>query len=464
MSGAAVLYVALQDTVAAFEQDFAALALPPTLEAFKSAYSDLLPAFEAMRLQSPRAAQVARAMLVRASEALRFVDDAGERALSEVLGEPCEPLTLAHVRLPGNGRWVPEVDFAGRLYVGADLAKLADELDEARFVTRAASQALARIGKRAAHEEGLSLVGERFVLFGAGAELSPVYALLEAGADVLWIDRVPPPIDRLLEPRLSGSLSYVQEGVDLLAEPGAVRATILDFASEGPVHLGSYAFAPGAAFPLRLALTVDEIARSLPRELVRSFSFLLSPTTVNVIAPEDAQRADLRAGNASTMRRTLARTGTLQPAHLPAGNRRVSRAVVAQQGAAYQVAEYVGKRLAAEAFAAFGLHLDGDAPLRVSANMAPVTETRSLRGPMLEAAVLGAASFDMLIAPASTARATSEALLFHDLLHDEREADPFEQQFHGGVHAQPYALEGLMRVATLRGIAQRPKLALEMLR
>jgi hypothetical protein len=43
--------------------------------------------------------------------------------------------------------------------------------------------------------------------------------------------------------------------------------------------------------------------------------------------------------------------------------------------------------------------------------------------------------------------------------HAARLAKLFELQFHGGVQAQPYALEGIVRMAALRGIAQRPKLA-----
>jgi hypothetical protein len=45
-----------------------------------------------------------------------------------------------------------------------------------------------------------------------------------------------------------------------------------------------------------------------------------------------------------------------------------------------------------------------------------------------------------------------------------RLATLFARQFHGGVHAQPYALDGIIRVAALKGLAQRPSLAFELLR
>ncbi|MDB4985482.1 MAG: hypothetical protein JWN04_660 [Myxococcaceae bacterium] len=471
VTGGQVLQTSLQRAVAEFEDAFVGLTLPPEAAAFKGQFSALLPAFEAARLASSQASEVARALYLHAASQLCYVDREGERPLQEALLQPAEPLPWVRVDLPGAGSLVPRADYAGRLYVGRELAQLASELDRARFATRAAVSALTKVGERAAHDGGLSLRGERFVLLGAAAELSPVYTLLEAGADVLWLDRDKPPIDRLLEPRLSGSLSYVDRGVDLLREPAALRATILDFAGGAPVHLGLYAFATGSACPLRLSLGMTELVRSLPSALVKSIAFLLSPTSVSAIAPEDAACADRRAESASKVRRALVRAGQLELGHRSHGERRLSRAVISQQGAAYQVAEYVAKRLAAEAFVEFGSALLGTGSVAVSANMAPVTATRSLASPMLEAAILGAPSFDILIAPASTSRAISTLLLLHDHLwtarHDSalaRRDALFARQFHGGVHAQPYALEGIIRVAALKGMARRPMLALELLR
>lgn len=100
-----------------------------------------------------------------------------------------------------------------------------------------------------------------------------------------------------------------------------------------------------------------------------------------------------------------------------------------------------------------------------------------MASPLLEAAILGAPKIEMLIASPSTARAISALLAVHDVL--ARETDPallaqlpreeraralFARQFHGGVYAQPFALEGVIRMAALRGITQRPKLAFELLR
>ncbi|HEY6878303.1 MAG TPA: hypothetical protein VI299_09795, partial [Polyangiales bacterium] len=74
----------------------------------------------------------------------------------------------------------------------------------------------------------------------------------------------------------------------------------------------------------------------------------------------------------------------------------------------------------------------------------------------------------------SSARRVGALLTVHDVLaprrlpaassRKARMTALFGRQFHGGVHAQPYALDGILRVSALKGMAQRPKLAFELLR
>lgn len=476
-SGAALFCELLSRAAAEFPDTFGGLGIALDASSFKTRYPEILPRFEAARLHSPDGPAIARFLCLEAEAHLRFADRHGERSFGALWSEPSEPLSLVRVALPGPRLLSPSVDFRGRLYVGERLGALAKALDGERLGTRAAATALARVGALTTHPRGLSLAGERFVLFGAGAELSPVYTLLAAGAEVLWLDRESPPIDRLLEPRLGGVLHYVRGGVDLLHDPAAVRATVLAFAGDAPVHLGLYAFESGSARELRLGLTMNAIVRSLPPERVASISYLLSPMSVSPIEPEDAARADERRRAATKLQRALLRTGPLHPGHLDLRDARISCAVVAHQGASFQLDEYVGKRLAAEAFSWFGNTLEGDAEQAppVSANMAPVTATRSLSTLLLAAAKLGAPSFDIVIAPPSTSRELSALLTIHDVLQPAlvsgtatsiaaRRQALFARQFHGGVHAQPYALDGLVRLAALRGLAHRPQLALELLR
>ena len=531
-TAADLLGALLRQASAEYPQVFSGLTLPGEPVQLKTRMAELLPQFEAARIQSTQAAEIARALCLGAAAHLRCgesQDSAAQSppALAQLLERPVAPLSLVRVDLPGPGRLRASADFGGRLYRGAELEQLANELELAHFATKATTAALTQLGQGTA-SGGVSLAGQRFVLFGAGAELSPVYALLEAGAEVLWLDRQRPPIDHLLEPRLAGALLYVDAGsggVDLLAQPAQVRATILEFAEGGPVHFGLHAFASGQSGPLLVSLVMNEIVRSLPRALVRSVSYLLSPTSVSFVAPEDAAVADERRSAAPTLRRALLRTGSLQAGHLSVRQQRLSCAVVQQQGASFQVAEYIAKRLAAEALASYGNTLDGGPGQAVFANMAPITNTRSLASPLMKASILGAPSYDLLIAEPSTARSVCALLTVHDLtnigtdaaapltpvrvpVHDlatdgtdengesrtgtgtgtrttltetqsqtqnQTEMDglhpvdahaaalarTFALQFHGGVQAQPYALEGIVRLAALRGIAQRPKLAWE---
>lgn len=498
VTGADVLGTSLRHAIAEYPHVFAGLTLPSEPAQLKARMAELLPQFEAARVASEHAKEIARAVCLGATAHLRYqstaaIDAEPARSLADELASDVAPLRLVRVDLPGAGRLRPSADYRRHLYRGAELAQLASALDEAHFATRAATRALVTLAERANTSQGLSLAGQRFVLFGAGAELSPVYTLLEAGAEVLWLDRKRPPIDHLLEPRLSGALLYVDTdvgGVDLLRSPAEVRATILEFADGRPVHFGLHAFDSGRLGPLLICLTMNEIVRSLPPSLVQSLSYLLAPTSVSFVAPEDAAVADERRSAAPTLRRALARTGSLQAGHLTVREQRLSCAVVQQQGASFQVAEYIGKRLAADAFSSYGSALDGDlyphdsarVRLPVFANMAPITVTRSLASPLMEASLLGSASYDLLIAQASTARSVCSLLTVHNLLasptpvaqaepplsgeaaidaHAARLAQLFALQFHGGVQAQPYALEGIVRMAALRGIAQRPKLAFE---
>ena len=103
--------------------------------------------------------------------------------------------------------------------------------------------------------------------------------------------------------------------------------------------------------------------------------------------------------------------------------------------------------------------------------MLPICTTRSLDNPVLATAVPGAPHFDMLISAPETARAVGACLLIEALRAPQASAQRakarlFARQFHGGALAQPYAYarDGLMRRAALRGMAQRPQLALELLR
>ena len=125
--------------------------------------------------------------------------------------------------------------------------------------------------------------------------------------------------------------------------------------------------------------------------------------------------------------------------------------------------------MAAEVFAAYGRG-DGEG-LTVSAPVAPITRTASLQHPLFDAAFEGASMFDILVSEPQATRVMCALLAFHDLLAPdapsrassglsvaERVAAITEEQIHGGVYAQPYALEREIVVAALAGLAKKPSL------
>lgn len=480
-SGSSYLRELLARTAQRFPQTFSQVSLSGDGRSFRDHYAEELVRFEAARAESPERSAIARYVTLEAERELRFVAAGGEVPFAEVMAARPSPLPLVRVERGSSPELVPTASFGGKLFRGRMLLELVDELSLRHLMTDAARHALAWIVERAEANGGkLDLTGQRFVLLGAGAELAPTEILLEGGAEVLWIDVREPPSDLLLDRRSAGTLVYVKGGADLLSQPHTIARTIESFAAGAPVHLWMYAYAGGASQEWRLTASMNGIARALPRELVGSLAMLISPTTAFVVSPEDARVAEERRKHAPRWKRALARTKQLIDGQFGSDGTRVSRSIVPTQGASYQAAQYIGKILAAEACAVYGTALDaaGRERVTVSANVGPITATRSLAHPVFEAAFLGAPVFDILISKASTTRNLGGLLALHDVLNPDapgaaarsypsdaaRARALFSQQFHGGVYAQPFALEGCITVAALRGLVEQPKLALGLFR
>ncbi len=305
------------------------------------------------------------------------------------------------------------------------------------------------------------------MVLGAGAELAATELFLEAGASVLWIDVADP------RPELrGGALSCVPGGADLLARPAEIARTAERFAASEPIHLALYAYAGGGSREWLLAAAMNGIVRRLGPGAVRSVTLLVSPTSPGVVQPEDRARAERY--HTPAWQRALGRVGAFGPARFAAGGPEVVRAVVPIQGASYQAAQYLGKILAAESFAAFGPSLDPErgAPLTTSANVAGVSRTRSLSHPVFEAAFLAATLFGVTTFDPATTRALNGLLTLHDLLNPDapgaaqrRHSDDaarasalFSQQVHGGIYGIPWALDPCITAAALIGLARKPSL------
>ena len=123
-------------------------------------------------------------------------------------------------------------------------------------------------------------------MIGASAEMAPTAYWLKAGADVLWIDKVAPPLDWQTG-HFPGRLYWPTQPIDLLTQPESALAALMAFADSGPMHLGLYAYAPGAMREVLLTGVMNAIVDALPADAVETVSLLLSPTTPTELDSND---------------------------------------------------------------------------------------------------------------------------------------------------------------------------------
>lgn len=483
-TGSSILYGALSAAVAEFPRDFEGFSLPAR-DTFKRSFGEAIVRFEACRVASANRVAIARRMVAVLDGHLHHAG-AGTVSLKEHLGaERALPRLEVASRGASVGGYKVEIPWRREHFRGAaGLATLADRLLEASLATERVHRALHWVAKRVEGDR-LDLRGERFALLGAAAELAPTGLLLEAGADVLWIDRqafAGSMVERALAGRSSGTLYAPAgpEGSDLLADPGAALAAVRAFRDAGgPIHLGLLAYAPGKGRELRLAGAMDAMTRTLPAGVAKSVALYVSPTTPGEVQPEDRRAAADRRAKAPLWVKLLERTGGLRPNahHEHRGERGVhaiSRTIVTVQGPTYQAAQYIAKMLAAEVLLADGI---GGEPVTVSANVAGITATRSLQHPLFQAAFIGAPRFGVEIFEPETTRALSGLLMVHDALNPEavgasshaghsqhgasiaaRAELMASQSLHGGARSLPWHFDHTIRMGAVIGLGQKPKL------
>ena len=168
--------------------------------------------------------------------------------------------------------------------------------------------------------------------------------------------------------------------------------------------------------------------------------------------------------------RALAAVGALrEPSYLHHEGVEISRAIVPLQGPTYQAAQYLAKMMVAESWAV------DRAPVRISANVAGITHTRSLEHPLFLAGFLGAPAFGIRVFEPDQTRVLTTLMLLHDLLNPEAPAVCAEaptdraravvaQSIHGGVRSSPFVLDATIRVAALLGLGPRLSLLLRLAR
>lgn len=457
-SASRALYSVLQQVGAQHPEVNLELGSP---ERFKRRFGSSLTEFEAKRWASEDRLQIA-AMAVESAQAQFALEGA---TLAQALQQPAAPLALEMREGDEQPPLSARIQYGNTHYERSDWGELAEKLFTHGLVCPAARAALHR---RARSSNARDLQGQRFVLLGAGAELAPTRLLLEAGAELLWIDLEPPPPE--LRARAKARLWWCRDGADLLREPARVRETIETFANGRACHLGLYAYAPGGAREWRLTAAMNAIVEALAPEHVASVSLLLSPASPTKISEVDFERSKLRFERDPWW---IRRCPWRRPAHRGSGPHRVFEGVVPLQGASYQAAQYVGKRLAAERLRRLRPQW------RISANVAGISRTRSLEHPVFGLAFDGAHRLGVEIFDPQFTRSINGLLTLEDLFGDAptpRSAEgpagvgaassAAEAQLHGGVMSLPVALQTAIGLAalqtslrhptrTLRAIAQR---------
>lgn len=311
-------------------------------------------------------------------------------------------------------------------------------------------------------------------LIGAAAEMGPLPALTRWGATVLAVDIRRSDIwDRIRGYAQAGSGTVHMPvdrtkrgtlGADLLTETPEIRAWFEGFT--GPVVLGNYAYADGAAF-VRVAAAadalVDDMVRTRPDTAV---AYLASPTDVFAV-PGELVDGHHVAGRRGRLMRLPLRTASGGRLFTPNYRRVVDAedgrrygladSVIPQQGPNYALAKRLQRWRAVLARQS----------VVTSANVAPATRTRSvMKNRLLAAAYNGASSYGVEVFDVETSSTMMAALLIHDLRNPQAAAAPstplahpldlfVDQAAHGGLWRLPYEPRSVLTLAAVEGMLTR---------
>ena len=316
------------------------------------------------------------------------------------------------------------------------------------------------------HPEWLDLSDLSFVLLGAGAELSPLTALLRGGATVAAIDvpraamwqrlirsarrspgRLLLPVSHSDRHDLSDAELADVAGLDLVTHTPEAARWIGSLS--GPLILGSYVYALGAEH-VRATTAVDAIIKRLiARRSDLALAFLATPTDVYAVpvgAVEMSQARYLNRSRSAIALAGLSAHRLFRPQYdgadvgVDGGEFGLSDVLVEQQGPNYALAVRMQRWRAMDA----RIHGVG-----VSVNVAPPTNTHSVtRNRLLAMAYRGAPAFGVEVFEPATTRALMSALLVHDLRSPTSYARPDTELTHDWqlfAHAANHG--GLWRVA-----------------
>jgi len=378
---------------------------------------------------------------------------AGQAHLGSLITAPARH-GVATVTVTGTGTADGElsVPCRGERLQGDALRRRCEAWVAAGVIEPSCADAIATV---AAHPEWLALPGRTIVVLGAGAEVGPLPVLLGWGARVMGVDLPVPQVwERVLEvarrsagtllvpvtnhdpgpppPRADGGDLAQRAGLDLTDDAPAV-ADWVD-AAEGPLVLGNYVYADGAA-NVRVSSAVDALTVRLQGARPDlALAFLATPTDVFAV-PADAVAQSARAYATRSPAAKLGRWPLqalsggrlLHRAYPPGADPGICDSLIPQQGPNYALAKRIQRWRAAVA---------RDAGATVSMNVAPPTRTRSvLKNRALAAAYQGAPRFGVEIFEPATTKTLMAALLVHDLYAGgPAPGHPWQDEAHAAAH------------------------------
>jgi hypothetical protein len=401
--------------------------------------------------------------------------DGEETGLGSLLSAPADRLVTT-VTVPGAGQADESLSLpyqGDRLRGDALLRRLEAWVDDGVIEPSCA----AAVRTVAAHPEWLRLPGHTVIVLGAGAEMGPLSPLLSWGARVIAVDLPRPPVwERVLDTarRSAGTLLVPvaaqapgqhqsrgrtedlaeHAGLDLTSDVPAIASWLTAF--DGPLVLGNYVYADGAA-NVRLSAAVDALIMRL--QAARgdvAVAFLATPTDVFAVPAEAvAQSAHAYATRSAGMKlaswplRTLSGGRLLHRAYPPGADPGINDSLVLQQGPNYVLAKRLQRWRAT---------LARETGATVSMNIAPPTRTRSVvKNQILAAAYAGAHRFGVEVFEPATTKVLMAALLVHDLHADGGPAHPHPWQdeanaaAHGGLWRIAYTPRSALTLAAALG-------------
>lgn len=460
---------------------------PDVAQAIESArdwhkeYVDRLSDVEAASAVSAKAAAfVARDGLDAVHRHLVFARDDDEVLLGDALRLPAQS-SIETATVAGSGERAVEltVPFRTQQLSGDGLRRQLDAWAAKGVVETSFADAMRLVID---NPDWLDARDLTVALIGAAAEMGPIEALSQWGATIVALDIIRPQTwtrildaagngaGRLHAPVRAGAdptnLPHVA-GADLLTELPEIRDWLDTF--PGPLVVGNYAYADGAAF-VRVAAAADVLSAHVGAHRPdTTLAYLASPTDVFAVPTSivDEARTDGLGGRRGRLVGGPLRLVTRGRMFTPNYGRMVESeegrrygladSVVPQQGPNYALAKRLQRWRAVVARES----------MTTSATVAPATRTRSVtKNRVLAAAYSGASSFGVEIFDVDTSSTLMAAKLIHDLRNPHAAAHPstplahpldlfVEGAAHGGLWRLPWEPRSVLPLAAVEGLVRR---------